>query len=476
MRRDPDGLVPTGDRVGLAGGPTIGLDLGSGATRRDLENVIYAARESLDASGAVRALTFTASDPAGEFIRQTWRVRPDDYALDLEVEIRGVPQDSRIGDYSLTARSWPLFNDSDMLGDLRALRATSLIGSDVHREGPGGLMKAPKHFDGNAIWAGVHTRYFFAGFAAVGAATRSVISGGERRALTPDQLAMLGPNAKPDQDVVTNTLVVALPGTSTPVNHFLVYVGPNEYQRLLSYHLGLEKAVDLGWPWIVPFSTALLKLLELIYGLVKNYGLAILLLATLVRLVLHPLNMSSMKSMRAMQRVQPEMERLKAKYKNDPQALNTAMMALYKENKVNPAGGCLPMVVQMPVFFALYAVLFNAIELRQAPFLWIHDLSAPDLLFTIAGFPIRLLPVIMAGSGLLQQRLSPTPPDQAPTMYLMNVVMLVFFYNLPSGLVLYWTVMNLLTALQQWLVLRQDGGAPLAPATATAVAKSGARR
>ena len=475
VRRDPEGRVPAGDRVSLAGGPTIGLDLGSGATRRSLEDVMYAVSESLDAAGEARTLTFTAHDSSGLAVRQTWRVRPDDYALDLEVEIRGVPAASPITDYSLTSRSWPLFNESDLLGDQRALRATSLVGSDVHREGAGGLIRAPKRFDGNAVWAGVHTRYFFAGVAAVGAPTRGVISGGERRALTPDQMAIVGPNAKPEQDVVTNTLVVALPGATAPVNRFLVYVGPNEYQRLLRYKLGLEKALDLGWAWIVPFSTALLKLLVAIYGLVKNYGLAIVLLATTVRLVLHPLNMSSMKSMRAMQRLQPEIERLKVKYKNDAQAMNTAMMALYKENKVNPAGGCLPMLVQMPVFFALYAVLFNAIELRQAPFLWITDLSAPDLLATVMGFPLRLLPIVMAGSGLLQQRMSPTPPDQAPTMYLMNVVMLVFFYNLPSGLVLYWTVMNLLTALQQWLVLRQDGGAPLTPAPATAASKSGRR-
>jgi len=160
--------------------------------------------------------------------------------------------------------------------------------------------------------------------------------------------------------------------------------------------------------------------------------------------------------------LQPEMTRLKEKYKNDAQALNTAVMALYKENKVNPAGGCLPMVLQMPLFFALYSVLWNAIELRQAPFVaWIHDLSAPDMLFEVMGFPVRLLPLLMAGSGLLTQKLTPTDPRQASSMYLMNAVMVVFFYNLPSGLVLYWTVMNLLTALQQWLALREDGA--LAP-------------
>ena len=193
------------------------------------------------------------------------------------------------------------------------------------------------------------------------------------------------------------------------------------------------------------------------FGVLGNYGVAIVALATLVRVVLHPLNMLSMKSMRAMQMLQPEMERLKQKYKDDPKAMNAAVMALYKEHKVNPAGGCLPMLMQMPLFIALYNVLFNAIELRQAPFIgWMNDLSAPDLLVSIASFPIRLLPLLMLGTGLLQQRLTPTDPRQLPTMYMMNVVMLVFFYNLPSGLVLYWTVMNLLTALQQWMTMRHD--------------------
>jgi YidC/Oxa1 family membrane protein insertase len=217
--------------------------------------------------------------------------------------------------------------------------------------------------------------------------------------------------------------------------------------------------------------------LNWLFAAIRNYGIAIVVLATLVRVLLHPLNMMSMKSMRAMQKLQPEMERVREKYKNDPQAMNTAVMALYKEHKVNPAGGCLPMLVQMPLFVALYQVLFNAIELRQAPFvLWMNDLSAPDLLFSVGGFPVRLLPVLMAGSSFLQMKMTPTDPRQASTMYMMNVVMLVFFYNLPSGLVLYWTVMNLLTALQQWMVLRQDGSSSAVVVAEPARGKGKGRR
>jgi YidC/Oxa1 family membrane protein insertase len=167
------------------------------------------------------------------------------------------------------------------------------------------------------------------------------------------------------------------------------------------------------------------------------------------------------------------MERLREKYKNKPEAMNAAIMALYKENKVNPAGGCLPMVLQMPLFFALYAVLSSAIDLRQAPFVaWIHDLSAPDHLFSVAGFSVHLLPIIMAGTGFLQQRLTPTPSQQQSTMYLMNLFMLFVFYGLPSGLVFYWTVMNLYTSLQQWLAIRGDDGVVVPVGTGSARAKT----
>jgi YidC/Oxa1 family membrane protein insertase len=480
VRTRQGGVVPSGDRVVLAGGPALGLDLGSGTSLVPLDNLVYSVAESLDAAGAVRALTFTARDSSGLTLRQTWRVRPDTYALDLEVELRSVPVQWRLADYSLTTRSWPLFNEADMVADARGLRATSLVGTNIHREHAGGLRKGAKRFEGSAAWAAVQTRYFMGAVVATDATTHAAEAMAALRPLTPDQRALLPPNAPAQQDVAVSALIVALPGETHPVHRFLVYFGPNDYFLLARLGVHLERAVDLGFSWISPFSKVLLRVLVWLHGLIRNYGIAIIALATLVRLLLHPLNMMSIKSMRAMQRLQPEMERLKEKYKNDAQALNTAVMALYRENKVNPAGGCLPMLLQMPLFFALYSVLWNAIELRQAPFVaWIHDLSAPDTLFHVAGFPIRLLPIVMAGSGFLTQKLTPTDPRQASSMYLMNAVMVVFFYNLPSGLVLYWTVMNLLTALQQWLALREDGGSPVpvpVPAAGGKVARKAATK
>jgi len=455
------------DRVVLAGGPSFAVDLGAGETLRSLENVVYAVSESVDAAGEARRITFTARDSAGMLVRQTWQVRPDDYALDLEVELRDVPAAWRLSNYSLTARSWPLLNESNVRDESISLRATSLVGSGLHREHLGAMKKAPKRFDGNVQWAAVQTRYFIGGMAVVQGSAQAAVASTQQRPLTPEQTERLPAEQRGDQGMISHTLVMALPGETNPVNRFLVYFGPAEHFRLAKLGVGLDRMVDLGWVWLHPFSELLLRVLKALHSVVQNYGVAIVLLATLVRLLLHPLNMMSMRSMRAMQKLQPEIERIRKKYEKDPQALNTAIMAIYKENKVNPAGGCLPMLVQMPIFFALYAVLFNAIELRQAPFVsWIHDLSAPDTLLTIGPLPLRLLPLIMAASGLLSQKLTPTDPRQAPTMYMMNIFMVVFFYGVPSGLVLYWTVMNLLTALQQWLVLREPQTEVVSTATA----------
>ena len=473
-RLKADEVLPDPQRVELTGEPALRLDLIDENARRS--PIAYQASESLDAAGQVRALTFVGHPQGGGEVRQTYRFQPNSYAMDLEVALRGLPIGSRISEYSITARSWPLAHEHDQVDEERSLRATSLVGTNLHREGAGGLKKKPKVFEGNASWAAVQTRYFSGAVAILHGTARGTTAALETRQVSAEERARLGQESKPVQDLVTNTLTVSVPGESDLPDRFLVYFGPNEYFPLASLGHGLEGLVDLGWSWIRPFSKLLLRLMLWLYGVLHNYGLAIIVLATLVRVLLHPLSMMGIKSMREMQKVQPEVERIRQKFKDDAQAMNTAMMALYKEHKINPAGGCLPMLVQMPLFIALYSVLYNAIELRQAPFVaWVNDLSAPDVLFHVSGFPLRMMPVLMALSGLLQQKLTPTDPRQATSMYFMNVIMLVFFYNLPSGLVLYWTVMNLLTALQQWLALREDGGHRAPAAVSPVAARGGAK-
>ncbi|WP_321371232.1 membrane protein insertase YidC [uncultured Desulfuromusa sp.] len=190
--------------------------------------------------------------------------------------------------------------------------------------------------------------------------------------------------------------------------------------------------------------------LKFFYNYLGNYGFAIILLTVCIKLIFWPLTQKSYKSMKGMQKLQPEMKKLREKYGSDKQKLNQEMMSFYKENKVNPMGGCLPMIIQIPVFFALYRVLLGSIELRHAPFmLWITDLSAKD--------PYYVTPLIMGVTMFLQQKMTPTnmDPTQEKIMLMMPVVFTFMFLNFPAGLVLYWLTNNLLTILQQYLIRRQ---------------------
>ena len=183
----------------------------------------------------------------------------------------------------------------------------------------------------------------------------------------------------------------------------------------------------------------------------------IIILSAATKLLFYPLTQSSLRSMKVMHRLQPQVNALREKYQSDPAKMNQAMMSLYKENKVNPLGGCLPMLLQVPVFIALYNVLFFSVELRAAPFVgYIQDLSAPDVLMQYGSFGVHLMPVVMTLSSYLLQSQTPVDPRQKATMYLMPFIMLIFMYSFPSGVVIYWTVNNVLSALQQWIVNRAE--------------------
>jgi YidC/Oxa1 family membrane protein insertase len=236
------------------------------------------------------------------------------------------------------------------------------------------------------------------------------------------------------------------PGASTSIEVPL-YIGPQETDKLRAVAPGLDLAVDYGWLTIL--AAPLFWLLKWIHGLVGNWGWAIIILTILIKLVFYPLNAKAGRSMAQMKVLAPKMEKLKQMYGEDRQKMNQAMMELYKTEKINPLGGCLPILVQIPVFIALYWVLLASIELRHAPWLgWIQDLSAPD--------PYFILPIIYAVSMFVQTKLNPQPADpvQARIMLFMPIMFSVFFLFFPSGLVLYWVVQNLLSILQQWHINR----------------------
>jgi YidC/Oxa1 family membrane protein insertase len=235
-----------------------------------------------------------------------------------------------------------------------------------------------------------------------------------------------------------------------------LYAGPQEQDKLASLAPGLDLTVDYGWLTII--AVPLFWVLSLFYQWVGNWGVAIILLTILIKLLFYPLSEASYRSMAKMRVLAPKLQRLKEQYGNDRQRMQQAMMELYKTEKINPLGGCLPIVVQIPVFIALYWVLLASVELRQAPFmLWIDDLSRPDTLFGVwFGMPIGLLPILMGATMIIQTKLNPEPPDpvQAKVMKIMPIAFSIFFFFFPAGLVLYWLVNNILSIAQQWHINR----------------------
>jgi YidC/Oxa1 family membrane protein insertase len=243
-----------------------------------------------------------------------------------------------------------------------------------------------------------------------------------------------------------------LSGPSTEVQ-FTIYTGPKELRRLAALDANGKSLAELvyynyGWVRVLRPDIWLLRPLQWLYGVTHNYGIAIIIITVVIKMIFYPLSVKSFKSMQAMQQLQPQMKRLQDMYKNDRQKLNEEMMRLYRDQKVNPMGGCLPMVVQIPVFIALYQVLYTSIELRHAGFIWwIKDLSAPD----------HPMAIVMGASMVIQQWMTPTTgdPRQAKMMLFMPIIFTFMFLNFPVGLVIYWLVNNLLTIAQQYVMLRR---------------------
>lgn len=236
------------------------------------------------------------------------------------------------------------------------------------------------------------------------------------------------------------------PGASvTTTSQF--YVGPEIAKNLKPLANGLSLTIDYGWLWMI--SVPIFKVMQWIQHYVHNWGWTIVLITILIKLLFYGLSNKSYRSMAKMREMQPRLEALRKRHEGDRQALGKATMEFYKKEKVNPMGGCLPMLIQVPVFIALYFVLIESVQLRQAPFIfWIHDLSVKD--------PFYVLPILMGASMFLQQKISPPPPDptQAKVMMLLPVVFTVFFLTFPAGLVLYWLVNNVLSISQQWYVMK----------------------
>ena len=315
--------------------------------------------------------------------------------------------------------------------------------------------------NGNTDWVAARTKYFtVAMIPAKGTAQGAYLEG--HRRLTPNN---------GDKENYTIALKMPLKGGASDSARVDVFLGPLDYDLLRSYKLGLEEEMSLGAAWIIrPIAEyVMLPVFQFLRMIIPNYGIVIIVFAGLIMLVTLPLTRSSTRSMKRMQALQPLMEEIKEKYKEDPQKMNQAVWNLYKEYGVNPASGCLPILLQMPVMFALYAVLRSNVALRQASFVgWIHDLAIPDILFhlpfTIPFFGITAisgLALAMGATTFVQQKLTVTDPRQKGMVYIMPVFLTLIFNSLPAGLNLYYFTFNILSIVQRLMMNRSAKDEPL---------------
>ncbi|MBI4365996.1 MAG: membrane protein insertase YidC [Deltaproteobacteria bacterium] len=379
-------------------------------------------------------------------VQKIYRLTEDSYLIDVDIAVKAIeatPMQGRIG-LEVNATNAPprhagffafLHGPPDLWG------AVSALDGKVTRI-PAAQAGASQELVGSVAWGGVESRYYLLAMLPRGRTSQSAVrlhggpegSAGASRA----RLAVMG-------------APVAIPPGQSVTESFSVYLGPKQLETLRAAGANLERAIDYGWFGFA--AIPLLRLLKLFYQLAHNYGVAIILLTLFIKLLLHPITKASMRSMRKMQALQPRIKELREKYKSDSQRLNAETMQLFRTHGVNPMGGCLPMLLQIPVYIALYKVLWNAIELYRAPFFGFYrDLSAPD--------PYFVAPILLGIAFFLQQKLTPSPsadPMQQKIMLIMPVMFTAFMIFLPSGLVLYILVNTLFSVLQQWLMNRGLG-------------------
>jgi len=378
--------------------------------------------------GDKKDLEFVCSSPQGTVLKKAYIIRGDSYAIDLNQQLVNTSPAKQEGVLRLVLNH--RIEPSAKQSRFEEHGPVTLAGKDLAALKVKDLEKGPKSYDNDVHWTGYADKYFLS---AVIAGTGSL--GGV--AIRADRGYV--------EDTISSARIALNPGETFSLPYKLFF-GPKDLDILKAQGYRLDEVIDLGWFSAV--AKPLLYSLQFLYRYVHNYGIAIIIITVIIKILFYPLTYKSYKSMKDMQKLQPKMAELKEKYKNDRDAMNKAVMQLYQTHKVNPLGGCLPMLIQFPIFVALYRALMSSIELRHAPFMfWIQDLSAKD--------PYYVTPLIMGATMFIQQKMTPSTgmdPAQAKMMLALPVVFTVMFINMPSGLVLYWLVNNILTIAQQMYI------------------------
>ena len=420
----------------------------------ELKNAVYTAKIDTTATSVFdgeKTIEFTFGTPQGIVVKKIFTFKADSYMIDCDIVFQNgsaMPLND-----SLVISTPGFFNEETKKRSRFAFEGPVVLIADEYTAIKPDDIEDQNTYHGEIDWSGYSERYFM-----TAVMPKKKDDGSVNDAIL--KLSYIN-------DMVTNDYIQKMdrldPGKQSSYS-FIFYMGPKSQKVLGQYDNSLKKAINFGFFNII--AKPLLITMNIIYGVIPNYGIAIILLTILIKLIFWPLGTKSYKSMNKMKKVQPLMMEIREKFKNDKQKMNQETMALYKTYKVNPASGCLPLLVQMPIFFALYRMLYQAIELRHAPFIgWISDLSAPDRLFEFnfaipmmqTPYGIPMLTLLMGASFLLQQKMTPTAGDpmQAKMMMLMPIFMTVLFINFPAGLVLYMFVNNLISMGQQYYIQKK---------------------
>ena len=418
-----------------------------GASASQLEKTIYQVEHQkirLESDSSPKNLVFHSSTSGGISISQTYRFYPDQYRIDLHIDVINQSGEIVTGAFVADIKALPPEGKQSYYSYVGIV----LLLDDKLEEVKIKKASEPKDLAGRIGWMAYEDDFFIS----------AVIPDEPSKASFKGRLLPSG--------ILEGTHMppsISLHPSERVSSSYTLYLGPRELGILKQLGKNLERAISFGWTDII--AKPLLYLLRFFNQYINNYGVSIILLTILIKILFWPLTHKSYKSMKEMQKLQPRMAKIREKYKNNKAQLNKEMMGLYKTYKVNPMGGCLPMIIQLPVFFALFRILGSAIELRQAPFmLWIKDLSAPDRLFNFPfsipfmepPYGIPVLTLLMGASMFLQQKMTPTPGDpmQAKIMMFLPLIFTFMFINFPSGLVLYWFVNNILSIGQQYRIHR----------------------
>ncbi|OQX92477.1 MAG: hypothetical protein B6D58_02650 [candidate division Zixibacteria bacterium 4484_95] len=388
-----------------------------------------------------KSLSFIYDNPDGASIIKEYTFMPTGYDFKFSLTINDPPAFGFVDKLTIGWLMPSIPTEKNLKDDLDKFAAFSNMAGEVEEFKKLEKGKLHRSLTGNNLWVAVRSKYF----------TNIIISDdkqGDEILIVGNESSITDINSKQHKWKKFGVGMTFKLDDNSYSNNFTIYTGPLDYQILQKMGHNLGKLVDMGWSVFRPFAIAILWIFIQFHKFLLNYGLVIIIFSILMKVVFWPLTRKSATSMHKMKELQPKIQEIKAKYKDDPQRLNTETMRLYKEYGVNPFGSCLPLFIQMPIFISMWAVLRNSIELRAAEFVfWITDLSQKDQYY--------VLPIVMGISMFFQQKMTITDPKQKMMIYLMPVFFTIFFAGLPSGLILYWTVFNVAGIFEQLRIKRK---------------------